>query len=253
MNYAYIRFSTDKQDETQQMQAIKEFCATKGFEIDAFEKDEGVSGGVSYKDRNLYSLVEKLKEGDTLVVSEISRLGRSMSDLNKLINDELKPRKIRLIVIKMGLDMDCANLKAIDEMIFFSLSFAAQVEKEMIQQRTQSAIDARKAMIAEDGGFFSKRSSRWTTKLGRPKGADVSAAAAASAVKKIEDARAWRESNNAFLLCRKYAAKGKTQKEALEAILDCDEMGMEGFKTRSGCKVTKAIVSRWWRLIVRQN
>ena len=53
--------------------------------------------------------------GDALVVSEISRLGRSMSDLNKLVNDELKPKKLRLIVISMGLDLDCANLKAIDE------------------------------------------------------------------------------------------------------------------------------------------
>lgn len=247
MNYAYIRFSTDKQDETQQMQAIKEFCATKGFAIDAFEKDEGVSGGVSYKDRNLNQLVKKLKEGDTLVVSEISRLGRSMSDLNKLINDELKPRRIRLIVIKMGLDMDCANLKAIDEMIFFSLSFAAQVEKEMIQQRTQSAIDARKGAISSEGGFFAKRSGRWTTKLGRPKGADTSAATAVSARNKAEAARAWRENNNAYLLCKKYAAKGKTQKEALEAIHDCDEMGMDGFRTRSGCVVTKGVVSLWWK------
>ena len=163
MVYAYIRFSTDKQDQTQQVQALKEWSEPKGIQIDVIEMDEGVSGGVSYKDRRLLGLVQQMKEGDILVVSEISRLGRSMSDLNMLINMELKPRKVRLIVIKMGLDLDCANLKAVDEMVFFAFSFAAQVEKEMIQARTQSAIDARKEALKRDGGFFSK-SGRWCSR-----------------------------------------------------------------------------------------
>ena len=90
MVYAYLRFSTNSQDEVQQAHALKEFTESHGLTIDVIEKDEGVSGGVSYKDRNLYKIVRKLKPGDTLIVSEISRLGRSMGDLNLLITQELQ-------------------------------------------------------------------------------------------------------------------------------------------------------------------
>ena len=194
MNYAYIRFSTDKQDETQQVQAIHEWSQPRGIVIDVIETDEGVSGGISYRDRKLYSMVNKMRKGDVLIVSEISRLGRSMSDLNKLINDELKPRGVRLIVIKMGLDLDCANLKAIDEMIFFAFSFAAQVEKEMIQQRTKSALDARKEILEKEGGFFSKNGN-WCRHLGRKKGCDTSKASKVSAAASARKAQEWRNSS----------------------------------------------------------
>ena len=117
------------------------------------------------------------------MVSEISRLGRSMSDLNKLVNEELKPRKIRLIIITMGLDLDCSNLKAIDEMILFAFSFSAQVEKEMIQERTRNALEARKKKIVNEGGFYSKKG-KWSTKLGND-GTHTQAASIASAKKMV--------------------------------------------------------------------
>lgn len=152
MNYAYIRYSTEKQDEQQQMNVINKFSESKGLTIDKIVQDEGVSGGVSYKDRNLYALIQSMKKGDALITTEISRLGRSMSDLNKLINDELKPREIRLIVVQMAIDLNCANITALDEMILFAFSFAAQLEKELIQSRTKNALEARKKAGKEIGG-----------------------------------------------------------------------------------------------------
>ena len=73
MNYAYIRFSTDKQDETQQVQALTEYAEKQGLTIDAIEKDEGISGGVSYKDRNLNKLVRMLKKGDARTARTTTR------------------------------------------------------------------------------------------------------------------------------------------------------------------------------------
>ena len=105
------------------MNSINTYLSVRGLSADEIVSDEGVSGCVSYKNRNLNELLAEMNEGDALVVSEISRLGRSMSDLNKLVTDELKPRKIRLIIISMGLDLDCSNLKAIDEMILFAFAF----------------------------------------------------------------------------------------------------------------------------------
>ena len=65
----------------------------------------------------------------------------------------------------MGLDLDCANLKAIDEMILFAFSFSAQLEKEMIQERTKNALDARKKQIDTVGYYVNKRGEK-RTKLG---------------------------------------------------------------------------------------
>ena len=173
MIYKYIRFSTERQDEASQNEIVDNYLATHGMKADFTFKDEGISGGVSFYDRKLYQLVCKLNEGDIIIVSEISRLGRSMSDLNTLINAELKPRKARLIIVKMSLDLDCSNLKAIDEMILFAFSFSAQIEKEMIQERTRAALAQRKHLI-EEQGFFVSKSGNTVTALGRQKGAKQS-------------------------------------------------------------------------------
>ena len=252
MIYAYLRYSTSKQDEVQQVQALKEWTEPRGLTIDVIEKDEGISGGVSYKDRKLYTLVKRMKEGDILIVSEVSRLGRSMGDLNMLINNELKPRKVRLICIKMGIDLDCAHLQAADELLFFAFSFSAQVEKEMIQARTQSAIDARKEALKKDGGFFSK-SGRWCSHLGNAKGVDVTAASAVASRNRADEARAWRESNDGYLWIKRQVQKGRKQKDILREFNEFHEMGLAGFSTREGCAMNVCTLSRWINEIKRKN
>lgn len=162
----YGRVSTDKQTLEQQNRTVQEWLKRNGLKSDIVITEEGISGGVTYKKRKLGTdALPLLEAGDMLIVAEISRLGRSMSDLNKLINDELKPRKIRLVVVQMGLDLNCANLKAMDEMILFAFSFASQLEKELIQERTKSALEIRKQKIEQEGGFISK-AGNWCTSLG---------------------------------------------------------------------------------------
>lgn len=252
MNWAYIRFSTDKQDETQQMQAISEFAKLKGIAIDAFEKDEGVSGGVSYRDRKLLDLVRKMRLGDVLIVSEISRLGRSMSDLNRLISDELKPRKARLIVIKMGIDMDCSHLTAVDEMILFSLSFAAQVEKEMIQQRTQSSIDAKKALLLKNGGFMSK-SGQWCTRLGNKPGTIIPEAITAMSRKRSEMSDRWKQESPLYTWVTIQIYKGRKDDDIIQEAGEMYERNPEKYCTRNGRKLGRATYFRWKREILLKN
>ena len=151
-------------------------------------KEEGVSGKVSYKDRNLGKVVlPMLDKGDILIVSEVSRIGRSMSDINKFVNDELKPRGVRLVIVQMGIDLDCSHLKAIDEMLLFAFSFSAQMERELIQERTQSALEVRKQKLAQDGEFISK-SGKVVKKLGRPRKCDLSNAQKAASEKRKKEA-----------------------------------------------------------------
>lgn len=161
----YGRVSTDKQTLEQQNRTVKEWLSRNDLKADIVVTEEGISGGVTYKKRKLGTEVLPLLEtGDMLIVAEISRLGRSMGDINKLINDELKPRKIRLVIVQMNLDLNCGNMKAIDEMILYAFSFGAAVERELIQERTRSAL-AVKQKIKEEGGFYSK-SGNWCTSLG---------------------------------------------------------------------------------------
>lgn len=245
MTTAYLRFSTDKQDETQQVQAIKEWAEPKGISIDEVVKDEGVSGGISYRDRNLYNLVKKLVPGDLLVVTEISRLGRSISDINILVNEELKPRGVRLVVIKMGIDLDCSKLSAMDQMVLFAFGFAAEVEKEMIVQRTQSAIDARKEAIRKNGGFVSKRSGKWTKHLGRQKGSTFPGAGYGAGMASAKKANDWREKSALYKWVVRQLKKNKPRTEILAEAQALYEDDPSIFCTREGKPLCKGTLSRW--------
>jgi DNA invertase Pin-like site-specific DNA recombinase len=193
----YSRVSTDKQTFEQQERTVKEWLDARNMTITEIISDEGVSGGVTYQKRNLgKKVLPILEHGDILIVSEISRLGRSMSDINKLVNEELKPRGVRLVIVQMGIDLDCANVKAVDEMLLFAFSFAAQMEKELIQQRTKSALEVRKRKLESDGSFISK-SGKVCTKLGRPAGGDTTKAAQSAAHARTEQAR--KDRNNQLI------------------------------------------------------
>lgn len=144
--FLYSRVSTSAQTLAQQERTVYEWLNHHNMKVDEVVTDEGVSGGVSYADRNLGKvLLPMMVEGDAIIVSEVSRLGRSMYDLSKLVNTELKTRKLRLIIVSMGLDLNCAKMTAIDELILSNFSFAAQLEKQLISERTLSALAVKKA------------------------------------------------------------------------------------------------------------
>jgi len=169
-----------------------------------------------------------------------------------LINEELKPRKVRLIVIKMGIDIDCSQLKAVDEMVFFALSFAAQVEKEMIQQRTQSALDARKRLIKEDGGFISK-SGRWCDHLGGVRCENMSIPARASAMKAMSEAERWRQSSPLFIWAENQLLKGRSRQDILKEAQELYEKDPEKYGTRRGCPLSKGQLSKWASMVLIRN
>ena len=185
MNYAYIRFSTEKQDERQQINSIENYLRGKNLSVDRYIMDEGVSGGVTYKKRKLYSLVQKMRPGDALIVSEASRLGRSMADLNRLVNDELRGRGVRLIIINMGFDVDCSQLKAIDEIMLSFFGFCAQLERDLIKERTRNGLEARKKAGKPIGGT----KELWGKVTGASRKEATTAAAVASARVRRERAK----------------------------------------------------------------
>lgn len=156
--YQYSRVSTEQQTLEQQQQRVKEYLDSKGWTLTATIAEEDVSGyKIGYKDRRLAELLEMMSEGDVLIVSELSRLCRKMADMSKLINEDLKPRKIRLIIVSMNIDLQCDKMKAIDELIINNFAFAAQCEAEMLHDRINAGHRAKRVQIERDGCFTNRR------------------------------------------------------------------------------------------------
>ena len=86
--YIYIRVSTDKQDFAQQMECIRSYFARIGIDpasIDDIVKEKA-SGTIDASERKLSNLLSICKSGDTIFTSEISRLSRTVSDTNKIVD-----------------------------------------------------------------------------------------------------------------------------------------------------------------------
>lgn len=161
--YLYSRVSTSEQTLEQQELNVYQWLNSRNMKVDEVISDEDVSGKISYKNRKLGKiLIPILKPNDILIVSEISRLGRSMYDLNILINEELKPRKIRLIIVSMGIDLNCFEMKAIDQLILNNFAFAAQLEIELNHDRTSHALQVRKELIKKQGYYINKKGEKCT-------------------------------------------------------------------------------------------
>ena len=148
--YAYIRVSTDKQDLENQKFAILQYVNDKKLGNVEFI-EEAVSGRISWKNRKLKDLIENLKLGDNLIVAELSRLGRSMLEIMELLSILLR-KGVNVYVVKGNYELkDDIQSKVLT----FAFSLAAEIERELISQRTKEALAKRKA----EG-----------KKLGRPKG-----------------------------------------------------------------------------------
>ena len=100
---AYLRVSTNKQDLNNQKLEILEYARKQELKINEFVKISA-SSQKSMKDRRIEELFEKLDGAAILIVTELSRLGRSTAEVITLIN-KLIERKIRIIAIKQNIDI----------------------------------------------------------------------------------------------------------------------------------------------------
>jgi DNA invertase Pin-like site-specific DNA recombinase len=140
---AYLRTSTDKQDLNNQKLEILEYAQKNGLQVDDFISIS-VSCRKSRRERRIDELLERLKGADTLIVTELSRLGRSTGQVINLI-DELINRCIRVIIIKENLSLN-KNQDDIQSITMITLlSLFAQLERMMISRRTKEALAAKKA------------------------------------------------------------------------------------------------------------
>jgi DNA invertase Pin-like site-specific DNA recombinase len=149
---AYLRVSKDAQGVKNQRLAILEFARKEHLEISEF-MELSVSSRRSPKERQIDRLLSQLEAGDTLVVSELSRMGRSVGELILTVDPSVKQR-VGLLAIKESLRLEGKpNLQTKVPVTLFSLF--AEIERELISLRTKQGLAAARAS--------GKR-------LGRPKG-----------------------------------------------------------------------------------
>lgn len=140
MIYGYIRVSTDKQTVENQRYELNQFCEKSILIIDKWI-EETISGSKNLNDRKLGQLLKRMKKGDILICSELSRLGRNLLMIMGILN-ECMNRDIHVWTIKdnyrLGSDIN-------SKVLAFAFGLSAEIERNLISQRTREALARKKA------------------------------------------------------------------------------------------------------------
>ena len=150
MIYGYIRVSTDRQTVENQRFEINQFCEKQQIVVNKWI-EETISGTKEVQERQLGKLLKKMKKGDVLICSELSRLGRNLLMIMGVLN-ECMNRDIQVWTIKdnyrLGEDIS-------SKVLAFAFGLSAEIERKLISDRTKEAL----ARIKAEG-----------KQVGRPKG-----------------------------------------------------------------------------------
>lgn len=139
---AYLRVSKDSQDVKHQRLVILEFAQQKSWSIDEFI-EVSASSRRSPKERQIDRLRQKLQAGDRLIVSELSRMGRSVGEVIGVV-DSLIKKKVAFVSIKESLCLSGRpNMQSKITVTLFSLF--AEIERELISLRTKEGLAAARA------------------------------------------------------------------------------------------------------------
>jgi DNA invertase Pin-like site-specific DNA recombinase len=162
MNWMYLRVSSDKQNTDQQKLSILEYARKNDLKID----DEiciTISSKRSPKERRVDELLAKLQTGDQLIVSELSRLGRSVGEVIQVCNT-LAKNGVNLTSIKEGLEIRIHNGKCDlqSKIMVTLLSLFSEIERDLLSERVRCGLQSRKANGLPLGR---KRGSLGTSKL----------------------------------------------------------------------------------------
>ncbi|MGK6352235.1 master DNA invertase Mpi family serine-type recombinase [Parapedobacter sp. DT-150] len=156
MIYGYIRVSTDKQTVENQRFEINDFCGRSKVVVNRWI-EETISGSKNVEDRKLGRLLKRMKKGDILICSELSRLGRNLLMIMGVLN-ECMNRDILVWTIKdnyrLGSDIN-------SKVLAFAFGLSAEIERNLISQRTKEALARKRA----EGVVLGRPIGRKNTKL----------------------------------------------------------------------------------------
>ena len=154
MTYGYIRVSRDKQTVENQRFEINNFCKKQEIKIDGWI-EETISGTKNYDKRKLGDLLNQVQKDDLIICAELSRLGRNlfmiMEILHICMNKECKVWTIK-DNYRLGDDIQ-------SKVLAFAFGLSAEIERNLISQRTKEALALRKAQGIKLGRKFGSKNS----------------------------------------------------------------------------------------------
>ena len=160
MIYGYIRVSSDKQTVENQRFEINKFCTSQHMIIDDWI-EETISGTKNYTKRQLGNLLKKVHKDDIIVCSELSRLGRNLFMIMEILNIcMIKECRVWTIKDNYRLGDDIQS-----KVLAFAFGLSAEIERNLISQRTKEALARKRAEGVVLGRPKGKVSSKYTYKL----------------------------------------------------------------------------------------
>jgi len=155
MIYGYVRVSTQEQSVDSQKNSISRYCIEQKFLVEEWIELE-MSSRKSTALRRIDELLDKLSPNDMVIVSELSRLGRSIKETLNTIEVIVNQKQSRLVLIKQNLDLNPNDQNNVTNKILITIfSMLAELERDFISERTKEGLRARAAK---------------GIKLGKPKG-----------------------------------------------------------------------------------
>lgn len=140
MIYGYIRVSSDKQTVENQRFEISNFCERNELVIDGWI-EEIISGTKSYNKRELGKLLKRVQKDDLIICAELSRLGRNLFMIMEILNIcMIKECRVWTIKDNYRLGEDIQS-----KVLAFAFGLSAEIERNLISQRTKEALARKKA------------------------------------------------------------------------------------------------------------
>jgi DNA invertase Pin-like site-specific DNA recombinase len=139
---AYVRISTGSQDLDGQRLAILNYAQRQGLTVDTFVESRVSSRHTALR-RGLDIVIDQVHAGDLILVSELSRLGRSVGQIIQLV-DRLLKEQVRLVAIKENIELNSAQDIRTKVMITMFGLFA-EIERDLIAERTKEGLAAARA------------------------------------------------------------------------------------------------------------
>ena len=138
-NVAYLRVSTIEQDIEKNKAEILHLANDKSLGKVEFV-EEKVSGRIHWRQRKIGEVVESLQKGDTILLNEFSRLGRSMLECMEIISIATQ-KGINIYTVKGNWQLDSSIQSKVMAMVF---SMASEIERDLISKRTKEALQTKK-------------------------------------------------------------------------------------------------------------